>query len=113
MTNLTEFAQQWIDDWNSHVLERVLDHYSEDAEFRSPFAEKRTGNGIVKGKAALRNSWGPAFALRPNLKFTLKNCFVGHRTLAIHYSDELGREVIETLVFDENGKATFGSGCYA
>jgi SnoaL-like domain len=111
--DLLAFAQNWVDDWNSHDIERVLDHYSDNAEFRSPIAEQRTGDGVVRGKERLRAYWEPAFTLRPALRFTLKKCFVGHRTIAIHYSDELGRDVVETLVFDEDDKAFFGSGCYA
>lgn len=111
--NLATFAEQWIDDWNSHDLERIVAHYRDDAEFRSPNAEARTGNGIVKGKDALRAYWKPAFKLRPDLRFDLKGSFAGHQSIAIHYSDELGREVVETLVFDEAGLAEFGCGCYA
>jgi ketosteroid isomerase-like protein len=111
--DLQAFAQIWIDDWNSHDIERVLGHYSDDAEFRSPVAQQRTGDGIVRGKEKLRAYWEPAFTLRPDLQFALKKCFVGHQSVAIHYSDELGREVIETLVFNADGKAIFGSGCYA
>ena len=110
--DLETFAEHWIDDWNSHDIERVLNHYAPNAEFRSPIAELRTGDGVVQGQDALRRYWGPAFDLRPNLKFTLKETFIGHRSIAIHYGDELGRNVVETLVFDETGKATLGCGCY-
>ena len=111
--DLAGFAKQWIEDWNSHDIERVLDHYATEVEFRSPVAQRCTGDGIVRGRDALRSYWGPAFALRPQLNFTMRRAFVGYRSIAIHYGDELGRDIIETLVFDENGKATFGCGCYS
>lgn len=111
--DLHAFAQLWIDDWNSHNIDRVLSRYADTAEFRSPFAEQRTGDGVVRGKECLRAYWEPALKLRPALRFTLIRCFVGYRTVAIQYSDELGRQVVETLVFDEDGKAISGSGCYA
>jgi hypothetical protein len=107
------FAERWIADWNSHDIDRVLDHYTNDAEFRSPNAVKMVGQGILRGRAALKDYWGPALQKRPDLRFYLKQAFVGYRTISIHYSDELGREVVETLVLDDSGKATFGCGCYA
>ncbi len=111
--NLETFADQWIEDWNSHDIERVLAHYCEDAEFRSPNAQKRVGDGVVRGREALRRYWGPALEARPTLLFHLKKVFIGHQTISIHYGDELGRDVVETLAFDEDGRAVFGCGCYA
>ncbi|MEI8247817.1 MAG: hypothetical protein WCI51_18415 [Lentisphaerota bacterium] len=35
-----EFATEWIAAWNSHDLNRVLSHYSEDFETSSPFIAK-------------------------------------------------------------------------
>ena len=111
--DLEQFASRWIDDWNSHDLERVVNHYAEDAEFRSLKAAELFDEGIVRGHAALRAYWGPALENRPALKFYLKESFIGYRTISIHYGDELGRNVVETLLFDENGKAILGCGCYA
>jgi len=111
--DLTGFAEQWIADWNSHDLERVLDHYTSDVQFRSSNVVKLVGEGIIYGRAALAAYWGPALQKRPHLHFHLKQTFIGCRTISIHYGDELGRDVVETLVFDDTGKATFGCGCYA
>jgi len=111
--NLEDFASKWIEDWNSRDIERVLSHYAEDAEFRSPNAVPITGSGIVRGREALRNYWKPALERRPMLKFHLKDVFIGHQTISIHYGDELGRNVVETLVLNDSGQAIFGCGCYA
>lgn len=111
--DLVCFAEQWVADWNSHDIERVLNHYTADAEFRSPNAVNMVGQGIVRGRAALKDYWGPALQRRPHLRFYLKQAFIGYRTIAIHYGDELNRNVVETLVFNADGKATFGCGCYA
>ncbi|MCJ2186803.1 nuclear transport factor 2 family protein [Novosphingobium beihaiensis] len=111
--DLENFAARWIEDWNSGDIERILAHYAEDAEFRSPHAVALVGSGAVRGREALRNYWGPALEQRPKLRFHLKKAFIGHRTVAIHYGDELGRDVVETLVLNESGLAVFGCGCYA
>jgi len=31
-----EFAREWIEAWNSHNIDRILDHYSEDFEMTTP-----------------------------------------------------------------------------
>jgi hypothetical protein len=111
--NLENFAESWIEDWNSHDIERIVGHYRIDAEFRSPLAEKMLGDGVVRGHDELKAYWTPALARRPGLKFHLKRAFIGHRCISIHYGDELDRKVIATIVFDESGKAIFGCGCYA
>ena len=35
------FAADWIDAWNSHDLERILGHYSDDFEMCSPLIVER------------------------------------------------------------------------
>ena len=111
--DLDHFAARWIEDWNSRDIDRVVGHYAKDGEFRSLRAESLVGNGIVKGRDALRAYWGMALQKRPALKFHLKTAFVGYRAIAIHYGDELGRDVVETLLFDEHGQATTGCACPA
>ena len=37
----TEFAQEWIDSWNSHDLDRILSHLSDDFEMKSPLILER------------------------------------------------------------------------
>ena len=31
-----EFARDWIESWNSHNLDRILSHYSDQFEMSSP-----------------------------------------------------------------------------
>lgn len=111
--DLADFARRWIQDWNSHDVDRVLAHYAKDAEFRSPRAAQRTGSGVVVGRDALRAYWAPALTARPGLHFTLKQALIGYRSVAIHYTDERGQSVIETLVFGDRDEAVFGTACYA
>ena len=32
-----EFAETWIDAWNSHNIDSILEHYSEDFEMTTPY----------------------------------------------------------------------------
>lgn len=50
------FAREWIEAWNSHDLERVLSHYTDDFEMSSPFIVGFTGEplGTLRGKESVR-----------------------------------------------------------
>lgn len=111
--DLDRFPQIWLDDWNSHDIERILAHYDEAVRFLSPFARVLTGSGVIEGKAALRAYWGPALANRPELRFRIEAAYFGHQSLSLHYRDERDRSVMETLVFNDAGQVVFGTGCYA
>lgn len=39
------FAQEWIATWNSHDLEQILTHYSDEVLLTSPLVEKILGDG--------------------------------------------------------------------
>ena len=49
------FAKEWVAAWNSHDLERVLEHYEDDFEMSSPIIVTMMGeaSGKLKGKAAV------------------------------------------------------------
>ena len=105
------FATDWIAAWNMRDLDRVLSHCAEDVVFNSPVAAKLLGDGVVIGKAALRSYWSTALPLRPALHFTTLDIFCGHESVAIHYRDERGNEVIETFIFDPNGAVITSTAC--
>ncbi len=106
-----EFAREWIESWNSHDLERILAHYTEDFEMSSPLIVERLGgeDGILKGKTAVAEYWKPSMSLDPPLRFELMDVLVGINQLTIYYRN-VGRKVVaETLTFDSSLKAVLGS----
>ena len=50
-------AQDWLGAWCARDIERITSHFTEGARFVSPFAAKRTGNGVVVGREALTAYW--------------------------------------------------------
>jgi ketosteroid isomerase-like protein len=52
-----QLAAAWIQAWNSHDLDEILAHYTEDVVLVSPIAVKILNDsfGTVHGKAALRD----------------------------------------------------------
>jgi ketosteroid isomerase-like protein len=80
------FAQEWISAWNSHDIERILAHYTEDVVLTSPVALKRFGKSTVQGKVALRDYFQCGLQAYPDFRFDLIDVFWGADTVALLYS---------------------------
>jgi hypothetical protein len=99
------FALEWVESWNSHDLERILSHYSDDVELTSPLNETVLGPGrfSVRGKKALRACWGPALERYPDLRFVLFRAYAGPNSLVLHYQSVQGLVAAECMEFDGAG----------
>ncbi len=100
-----EFALEWIESWNSHDLDRILSHYSDDVEVTSPLIETVLGPGhtSVRGKKALRAYWEPALERYPDLRFVLFRAYAGPRSLVLHYQSVQGLVGAECMEFNQGG----------
>jgi ketosteroid isomerase-like protein len=113
-----EFAHEWIDSWNAHDLNRILSHYADDFEMRSPIIVERMGiaSGVLKGKKAVSPYWAPALAAStsPPLKFVLHDVLVGTDAVALYYYNVTrGKMVVEVLTFNDQRQVVTGSAHYA
>ncbi len=111
-----EFAQEWIDSWNAHDLSRILSHYADDFEMRSPIIVERMGiaSGVLKGKKSVSPYWAPALTGSPPLKFVLHDVLVGTNAIALYYYNVTrGRMVVEVLTFNDQREVVTGSAHYA
>lgn len=113
VTTARAFAEEWIAAWNSRDLERILSHYAPEIVFLSPQAEKRTGNGRVAGRAALRAYWGPALTAQTNLKFELIDALTGFDCVTILYRNHRGQTVAETCEFGADRQVVRSFACYS
>ena len=109
-----DFAQEWIEAWNSHDLERILSHYTEDFEMSSPLIIQRTGepSGTLRGKHNIRPYWEIGLAQQPPLHFQLLEVLVGVSSLVLHYRTASGRLAAEVLTFNEEGQVIKGAAHY-
>lgn len=110
-----EFAAEWIESWNSHDLDRILSHYTDDFEMRSPIIVERVGipSGVLKGKKAVGEYWGPALATSPPIKFVLHDVLLGIGTITLYYHNVTrGRMVTEVLTFNDQRQVVSGSAQY-
>ena len=109
-----EFADEWIAGWNAHDLERILSHYADDFEMTSPIIIERMGepSGVLRGKTAIRNYWGPALTMQPPIRFELLGVYCGCNSVVIHYRSVGRRIVTEQLTLDDQRRVIRGAACY-
>ena len=105
-TDATKFANHWIESWNSHDLDRILSHYSDNFEITSPMIKVASGmeTGTLKGKEVVRNYWEAAFKKVPDLTFELKEITASVGSIAVYYKSVLEKMAIEVMFIDEQGK---------
>ncbi|HEY1622365.1 MAG TPA: nuclear transport factor 2 family protein [Streptosporangiaceae bacterium] len=95
------FAEQWVKDWNAHDVEALLGHFTDDVVFTSPVAIRVLGgDGVLRGKQALRTYWSEGVRLIPDLRFEILALYAGISTLVINYRNQAGRVVSEVLIFE-------------
>ena len=95
------FTEQWVKDWNARDVDALLAHFTDDVVFTSPTAVRLLGgDGVIRGKEALRTYWTEGVRLIPDLHFELVGLYVGISTLVINYRNQAGGLVSEVLTFD-------------
>jgi hypothetical protein len=109
-----EFADDWIDAWNSHELDRILSHYTEDFEMSSPLIVELAAepSGTLRGKTAVRDYWTKALARLPDLRFELLDVLIGAGSVVIHYRGPRGASA-EAFWFNVENKVFRAAAHYA
>ena len=107
------FSQQWVDAWNAHDVESVLEHFAENVAFTSPVAARLLPEtaGVIRGKSALREYWTQALRQIANLRFVVEGLYEGIDTIVIAYRNQDGGLVSEVLRFSD-GLVIEGHGTY-
>lgn len=65
-SGIETFLHAWLEAWNRHDLEAVLQDMAEDAVF------EHWNGRVVRGRLALAKAWGPWFAAHGEFRFDLK-----------------------------------------
>ena len=102
-----QFAQEWVEAWNSHDLERILAHYDDEVLAVSPVALNllKNGNGVVQGKAALREYFRRGVQAFPNRHFDLIDVLWGVETVVVYYRNNVrGTKAAEVMQLTPQGK---------
>lgn len=79
------FATAWINAWNSHNLEHILEHYENDVAFYSPLIRLLNFNaeGVINNKTDLKTYFETGLKTYPDLHFQLHHCFAGVHSIVI------------------------------
>lgn len=101
-----DFAIEWVKAWNSHDLNQILSHYSDDFEITTPMIKVALGieTGTLKGKNSIRKYWEAAFEKVPDLYFEFLDVTESVNSMAIYYKSVFGKMAIEVMFFNEEGK---------
>jgi ketosteroid isomerase-like protein len=98
------FSRQWVQAWNAHDVEALLQHFHNDVVFTSPVAAtlRPETAGAVRGKSALRDYWTLAVSHIPDLHFVVEGVYQGIDTLVICYRNQNDGLVNEVLKFRDD-----------
>lgn len=100
------FAQSWIDAWNAHDLDRVMDHYDEKVQYSSIFLRKLTehASARIQGRENVTSYLAKGLAAYPDLRFQLLHLFIGIDSLVLQYQSVNQLIAAEVFTFNESGK---------
>ena len=106
MSKAQQFAKIWIEAWNSHDMNAILSHYSEDIEITTPMIKMALGegDGSLKGKEAVADYWRRALDKMPDLHFELYDVTEGGDSVALYYKSLMDKTAVEVMFFNEEGK---------
>jgi len=99
-----EFAERWMEAWNSHDLDAILSHYAPQVVLISPAAARLLGDptGTVSGKQALRRYFERGLMAYPNLNFELLEVMRGVSSVILYYINQSGTHTGEFMELDKN-----------
>lgn len=100
------FAEQWIDAWNRHDLTAIMELYSEDIRFYSPYIIRLEMNaeGVISKKDELEKYFGKALGIYTDLHFELHELLTGAGSVILYYKSVGNRMAAEMMELDESGK---------
>ena len=104
--DVLKFTNEWINSWNSHDLDDILDHYSEDVEITSPMIKLATEINAesLKGKVVVAEYWKKALERLPDLRFELIDIAEGVNSVALYYRSVMNKKTVEVMFFDQDSK---------
>lgn len=104
-----EHADRWLEAWNAHDLDAILDCYAEEIDFASPVVAALGGpeGGRLRGHEELRAHFARGLEQAPGLAFTEEALLTGSGGYALVYRREDGARVVESVELDEHGRAIY------
>jgi hypothetical protein len=97
-----QFAQGWVEAWNSHDLDVVMSYYAAEVVLTSPTAAKLLGDpsGTVAGRAAVRRYFERGLEAYAKLSFALLDVMWGVSSVVLCYVNQKGTKTAEFMELD-------------
>ncbi len=85
--SIIEIANKWFEAFNTHNLEQLLHLYTDNAIHYSPKLKIRQPetNGLITGKAELRQWWADSFNRLPSLKYIPLSFIADNNNIFMEY----------------------------
>ena len=104
----TEFAQEWLMAWNSHDLNKIMEHYSEKIDFVSRIIQQMGINaeGKISNKSDLKDYFSKALQKYPDLHFELYHELKGSHSIVLFYRSINNSFSAEYMELNNEGKVS-------
>jgi predicted ester cyclase len=101
-----KLANDWVEAWNSHDLDRIMAHYEDEVELTSQVAVHLLGkpDGKVVGRANLRAYFQRGLEAYPDLGFHLDDVLFGINSVVLYYRNQKGTRSAEFMKISPTGK---------
>lgn len=96
---IRQFAEHWVEAWNTANLSAIMGHYEDDVVFSSPLIVKRLGrpSGKIQGAAELQNYFSTSLSGEVLPQFVISSIAIGTDSFAITYTNHRAQTVVETF----------------
>lgn len=104
----TNFTEEWLDAWNSHDLDKIMEHYSENIDFVSPIIQQMGINaeGKISNKKDLREYFLKALQKYPDLHFEFYHELKGANSTVLFYRSVNNSFSAEYMELNNEGKVS-------
>jgi len=105
-TFANRFAEEWVNSWNAHSLDAIMEHYADDISFQSPVIVQVNNDpsGTINSKAALKEYFERALQLYPDLHFDLYKVLISINSVVLYYKTINDMVTAEYMELNEAGK---------
>lgn len=109
-TEAKTFAQQWIQAWNNHDLNTIMDFYADSITHISPKLTMLFGaaSDTINNKQDLQDYFEAGLKRSPDLHFSLEHVYAGANSVVIVFQSTTGIHVAVSMELNDNMKIT----CY-
>lgn len=115
MSRFETFALEWVEAWNAHDLDRIIEHYSENIHFSSPFIRRMgiSESGVITNRADLKSYFQVALQKYTDLRFELYHILEGADSVVLFYKSVNNLLSAEYMELDQQGKVSVVRAHYA